>query len=90
VHLTLNRLNGKTYVNLINVSGEHTNQSAIGYDQVPALENLEVRIRTGSKPADILLQPEGKKLKFSYSDGVATVRVSRLELHSILEISFRI
>jgi hypothetical protein len=90
VHVALNRLNGKTYVNLINVAGEHTNQTAIGYDQVPALENLEVSIRTETKPSAIMLQPEGKKLKFSYKDGISTVKVGRLALHSILEISFRI
>jgi hypothetical protein len=45
VHVAVNKLGGKTYINLINVAGESTNQAAIGYDEVPALTNLLVTIK---------------------------------------------
>jgi len=86
VHVALNRLNDKLYVNLINVAGEHTNQSAIGYDQLPALGNLTVKLKTPKEPQQIILQPEGIEMKFSYSDGTTTVLIPRLEIHSILEV----
>ena len=86
VHVAANTKNGKTYINLLNIAGEHTNQSAIGYDQVPALHDLTVSISTQKKPAKIILQPEGKEMDFSYSNGISTLVVPKLEIHSILEI----
>lgn len=85
VHVALNKLNDKTYINLVNVAGEHTNQAAIGYDQVPALTNLSVSIK--GKPSKIILQPEGKELNITFANGKSTVLVPRLEIHSILEVT---
>ena len=86
VHVTANLLNGRMFVNLINVAGEHTNQTAIGYDEIPALKDLIVSIRTPKKPAKIVLQPEGKELEFDFQNGVSNVIVHELSIHSILEI----
>jgi len=86
VHVAVNSLNGKTMINLINVAGEHTNQSAIAYDQVPPLTGLTVSIKTSAKPAKIFLQPEGKEMQFTYSNGKACVIIPKLEIHSILEL----
>ncbi len=86
VHVAINKLKGKTYVNLINVAGESTNQSAIGYDEIPSLTDLTVSLKTASKPAKIILQPEGKELNMNYANGKSTVLIPKLEIHSILEI----
>lgn len=84
VHVSLNKLNGKSYINLINVAGEHTNKAAIGYDQVPALTNIKVSIK--GKPAKIILQPEGKTLNFKFENGRTTFVVPKIEIHTIAEI----
>ncbi|MBK7713077.1 MAG: hypothetical protein IPJ37_20660 [Bacteroidales bacterium] len=86
VHLTLNELNGKIYVNLVNIAGEHTNLKAVGYDEIPSLKNIAVSINTVKTPARILLQPEGRELKFNYLDGVSKVVVPDLPIYSILEV----
>lgn len=86
VHVTTNLLNDKMFVNLINVAGEHTNQTAIGYDEIPSLKDLTVSIRTAKKPAKIVLQPEGKEMEFNFQNGVSKVIVPVLSIHSILEI----
>ena len=86
VHVTLNKLNGKMYVNLINVAGEHTDQNAIGYDEIPSLKNLTVSINTSQRPEKILLQPEGRELKVDFNDGISKVVIPELFIHSILEI----
>ena len=80
VHVALNKLNGKTYINLINVAGEQTNQSAIIYDQVPSLTDLSDTIK--GKPSKDFLQP----IQFAYSSGKLTVLIPKLEIHSILEV----
>lgn len=86
-HVAVNQLKGKTFINLVNVAGEHTNQSAIGYDQVPALNNLTVSIKTLKKPSEIILQPEGRKMEFTYKNGQSILLIPKLEIHSILEIT---
>ena len=87
VHVTMNTLNGKMYVNLINVAGEHINQKAIGYDEIPSLKNLTVSVTTNQKPARIVLQPGGVELKVDFQKGVSTVIVPELKIHSILEVT---
>jgi len=87
LHVAVNRLNEKIYVNLINVSGDHTSQNIIGYDELPALRSIEVAIET-SKPTEIILQPDGMKLPFRYSDGKAIVTVPEITIHSVLELAF--
>ncbi|MBV5315978.1 MAG: hypothetical protein JZU47_21950 [Prolixibacteraceae bacterium] len=84
VHVAVNKLNNKTYINLINVAGEHTNQSAVGYDQVPALTDISVTLK--SKPSKIILQPEGKELNITFANGKSTILIPKLEIHSILEV----
>lgn len=86
VHVAVNQINNKMYVNLINIAGEHTNPAAIGYDEIPALKDLKVSIKTIKKPAKIVLQPEGQELKFDFQNGVSKVVVSNLPIYSILEI----
>jgi len=85
VHMALNKLNNKKYINLINVAGEHTNQAAIGYDQVPVLTDLSVSIK--GKPSKIILQPEKKELNITFANGKSTVLIPKLEIHSILEVT---
>jgi hypothetical protein len=86
VHIAVNRTGGKTMVNLINVAGEHTNQNAIGYDEVPPLKDIYVSIKTDKKPSRVILQPEGKELKLSYDNGRFQVLVPELKIHSIIEL----
>jgi hypothetical protein len=45
-----------------------------------------VRIRLGEKPATITRQPAGKKLPFTWSKGVCSLRVSIIDLHEIIQI----
>jgi hypothetical protein len=86
VHVTVNKLNDRLYVNLINTAGDHTGKNTIGYDGVPALTDIDVAIRTGKKPQKIILQPEGRSLDFSFSDGKYHVKIPVLRLHEILEV----
>mgnify|MGYP002346660750 FL=1 len=84
LHVTLNKLNGQTYINLVNVAGEHTNQNAVGYDQVPALSSLLVSFK--GKASKVILQPEGKELATTFVNGKTVVVVPQIEIHSILEV----
>jgi hypothetical protein len=86
VHVTVNKLNNTMYVNLVNIAGEHTNQKAIGYDEIPLLKDLTISITSVQKPGKIVLQPGGRELKVDFKNGISTVIIPELKIHSILEI----
>lgn len=86
VHVAVNQLNNKMMINLVNVAGEHANSKATGYDEIPALRDLTVTIRTLKKPGRIMLQPEGVSLKIDYQNGISKVVVPELQIYSILEV----
>jgi len=87
VHVAVNRLNGKLFINLVNVAGDHRSMNTIGYDEVPPLKDIQISLRSENRPESIILQPEGKKLNFQYSKGRSIVQLPELRLHSILEIN---
>ena len=84
VHVTLNDLNGKTTVNLINAGGPFNSNRVMTYDELPALPEIEVSIKTMKRPVRITQQPENKTLPFTWSEGRAVVRVGALHIHSVL------
>ncbi|MFA5057729.1 MAG: hypothetical protein WC485_06415 [Opitutaceae bacterium] len=86
VHVTVNRLNGKLMVNLINTAGKHETKKIYNYDEVPPLNHLAVTIRLPAKPRAIVQQPEGVDLPFTYQDGAASVQLPQLAIHAILEV----
>ncbi len=67
-------------------AGKYTNQNAVGYDEIPVLKNIALRIRTETKPDKIMLQPGDEELSFDYKDGISTVIVPEVPVHKILEI----
>jgi hypothetical protein len=87
VHVALNKKNDKTYLNLINIGGEHTNTSAVGYDQVPPLVNLTIDVKSPTRPQSIVEYPSGKPLNFTWANGVSKLILPELDVYSILEIN---
>lgn len=86
VHTVVAKKDGKLTIHLMNTAGMHSNRDVYAYDEVPPLQNLTVQIRTGTKPAKIVSQPEAKPLPFVYDKGVVTVKIPRLEIHTMLVV----
>ena len=74
------------FLGLVNVAGEHTNPKAIGFDEIPVLQNLTVQIKTPQKPSKIILQPDGRVLDIDFQNGISKVEVPELSIFSILEV----
>jgi len=86
INVALNQKNGTTYVNLINMAGNHANKSIHSNDEIPPLNNLQVSVKTPHRPRQVILQPENKPLPFAYKNGKAVFIISKLAIHSIAEI----
>lgn len=76
VHVTLNSLQKKTIVNLINSS------KAKGND-IPRVGTLTVYLRI-AKPSKLMLQPGNQRLPFTYVNGVCTAQIPKIALHDII------
>jgi hypothetical protein len=86
VDVTVNRINGKLSINLINTAGPHANPKIYVYDEIPPIGPLDVIIHTPAKPSAIYLQPSGEQLDFSYKSGETKLRLNRLEIHDIIVV----
>ncbi|MBN8826164.1 MULTISPECIES: alpha-amylase family protein [unclassified Spirosoma] len=84
VHVVLGQQHNRLTVNLINTGGRHADPQVFTYDEVPPLTNLQVRIRTDHQPKRVLQQPENKQLAVRYANGIATVIVPQLTIHSVV------
>ncbi len=78
----------KLYVNLVNNNGCQNSVEPVVFDYVCPVCDLEVSIKCASKPKKLTWQPQGKKLKFKYKDGIATCKIDKLEIHGIIELEF--
>lgn len=94
VDVTAARLDGKLMINLVNTAGPHADPNVYVFDEIPPVGPLTVTLRVpalssskGSKrPKRITLQPAGFPLKYTFSKGVVTLTLPRLEIHDILVV----
>jgi len=86
VIVTVNEINRKLAVNIVNISGPHANTRVARYDEIPSIGPLDVKIRLNIKPQRVILQPENIELKYSYSNGELTIKIDKIDVHSIIMI----
>jgi len=86
VNVALNQKQGTTYVNLINMAGNHANKAIHASDEIPPLSNLKITVKAPVRPKQVMLQPENKPIPFAYKNGEITFTISKLDIHSIVAI----
>mgnify|MGYP005891757203 FL=1 len=86
VHVIPSEKDGRMLIQLVNTSGDHANRSVKGIDEIPELRDLNVVVRSEERPKKVLLQPDGRPLRFDYVDGKVTFVVPDLKIHDIVEI----
>ena len=84
VDATLNRINGKTAIHLVNTSGPHAQRDVYIYDDISPVGSLSVTLRLDRKPAGLLLQPGEEKIDFKFSNGMANFTIDRLGIYDII------
>ncbi len=83
-HVVLNRKNGKTMLNLINMAGTHGNKAVFSTDEIPPIGPLTVTYRTPTRPGRLTLQPNNTPVPFTYKNGVAAFTIPSVAIHSIV------
>ncbi len=77
---------GKRFVQLVNANGSHASRETATEDFIPPVLDVTLSVAAEKKPAALILQPEGRRLDFTWSDGRITVTVPRIDLYDIMEI----
>lgn len=78
--------NGKRYIHLINLTGEHRNPKTMSFETIPALYGVNVEYRSEAKPKKAVLRPEGKEIPFSYENGIVKITLDKVDIYSIIEV----
>ena len=86
VDVALTKKKGRLLVQLVNMAGNHQVSGVRGYDEIPPIGPLTVKIRLARAPKSVTLEPEHRQLEVTYENGVASVTVERLEIHSTLVV----
>jgi hypothetical protein len=84
VDVTVNRINGKLAVNLVNTAGPHRTEPIM--DSIPAVGPVTVTIRQSTKPAKVTVEPGARPLAFVYRSGEIQLTLPRLEIHDIIVV----
>jgi len=86
IAITLNQLNNKIALHLINMSGEHANTNVARFDDIPPVGPLQVKMRLDKRPKKLMLQPDNIPLKYKYVKGELKTEIKKIDIHSIVII----
>jgi hypothetical protein len=84
VDVTLNRIDDKLAVNLVNTGGPHADKHTYVFDEIPSIGPLEITIRSEQPPQKVMWEPAGTPLPFIWEDKKISVTLPSLELHDII------
>ncbi len=76
---------GRMMLQLINANGNHSDITCDTEDFIPPVIDIKLSVAMDNMPSKVLLQPEGKELKFDYTEGRVYFDVDRVNIHNIIE-----
>ena len=77
---------GRLSVHLLNTTGMPLPDRYGFTDFIPPLHDIELAIRTESRPGSVTWVPDGRELAWSWSDGRLSVVVPELKIHGVVVI----
>ncbi|MGH2558702.1 MAG: hypothetical protein ACRDJH_06530, partial [Thermomicrobiales bacterium] len=78
---------GKLLVNLINRgAGETLSPRRVIVEELPPVEQVTLRIRREQQPQAVSAAPTVRPVDWTYTDGLVTVRLPRVDIHSVVVI----
>lgn len=86
VELLVTEKDGKTYVHLVNLLGEHRAQTVKTFERIPAATDIQVELTWERKPKYVKLQPENQELSYKQTQNGINITVPKVELYTIIEI----
>ena len=86
VELLVTEKDGKTYVHLVNLLGEHRSQTVKTFESIPAATDIQVAMPLAHAPKFVRLQPENIDIPYTQMENGISIRLPGVELYTIVEI----
>ena len=86
IQVVLTEKNGALNVNLINVSGRHTDAKYANYDEILPIYGVGLSIERPSAPKSVKEMPSGRELSYRYENGRVELVLERLDIHTVIVI----
>lgn len=83
--ILLTEKNGKRYIHVINLLGEHRVPKVKTFKKIPPIYGAEVRY-VAPRPNKTVLQPENKEIPFRYENGEVIITLDKVEIYNIIEV----
>ena len=86
IQVVLTEKNGALNVNLINVSGPHTDVKYGNYDEILPIYNIRISIEFPNAPESVTEMPSGRELSYEYENGRIALTLDKLDIHTVIVI----
>ena len=80
--LCVTQKDGDLLINIVNTAGQGGLSHVRGYNEVPKIGPIKVRVRT-EKKKEIIRMPENKVLAVAYKDGYAEFTLDMVHIHTV-------
>ncbi|MGH2531528.1 MAG: alpha-L-fucosidase [Thermomicrobiales bacterium] len=87
LEMILRQKDGRLLVNLVNRgAGEMLSPRRVVVEELPPVEHVTIRVKRQDRPRRVSVFPEDRPADWDHADGVVTIRVRRVDIHSVVAI----
>lgn len=86
VDVSVNKVDDKLVINLVNTAGPHNNEKILVYDEIPPVKNFLISVKYPANPKQVMLQPANKQLAYKYENGKIYCKVEKLDIYEMIVI----
>lgn len=86
VDVNLMQKDGKKYVHVVNLLGEHRSQDVKTFNNIPPVLNVEVRCNFAQNAKSVKLQPQNVELTFTQTENGIAFTLDKVDIYSVVEI----
>lgn len=86
IDVAIRKKDGKLLIHLLNTVGMQVGSAYTIIDFIPTIGPLTVRVRLETAPASVSLIPSGGEIAHCWADGILTMTLPSLHIHSIVVI----
>jgi hypothetical protein len=87
LELILRQKDGRLLINLLNRgAGEALSPHRVVVEELPPVEDVVIRLRKPDRPRAVSIFPVDRPADWDHADGTVTIRVPRVDIHSIVSV----
>jgi len=86
VEVSLMEKDGRLCVNLLNLSGNHSDANYKSFDEIPPLYDIGIEVSYHKAPTAVTIEPEHIKADYTYANGKIQLTIGKLHIHSVIVI----